>query len=145
MKPTLLVLLLAGTSLFAETHVSIGIGFGTPVYYPPPPPPIVTYAPPPCPGPGYVWVPGYWHPIGTRYSWHAGYWAAAPYPGAYWVAPRYSKHRYYSGYWQRPQHIRYRNYDDRWEYRGQRWDRDGSRHYRDRDHGRGRGHKRGRR
>ena len=130
MKPVLAVLALTGTVLFAETHVSIGIGIGTPVYYPPPPPPVVTYEPP-YPGPDYVWIPGYWYPTGRRYNWRVGYWARAPYHGAYWVAPRYSKHRYYAGYWQRPQGIRYSQYDDHWHYRDG-WKRSGDGVYRDR-------------
>ena len=100
MKTKLLTLVLfAGGSLFAETHFSIGIGVGTP-YYAPPPPPVVAYAPP-CPGPDYSWVSGYWYPAGGRYAWHAGYWARPPYAGAYWVRPRYYGGRYYRGYWRR--------------------------------------------
>src|SRR5207253_941888 len=88
MKTKLLfVMLLAGTSLFARTHVSIGIGvggYGYPAYgygYPaydygyyaaPPPPPVVTYAPP-YPRPGYTWIAGYWYPVGPRYYWRGGY------------------------------------------------------------------------
>jgi len=55
MKTKLLVgLLLAGSSLFAETHFSIGIGLGGGYggYYAPYPPPVYVYAPP-YPGPGY--------------------------------------------------------------------------------------------
>jgi hypothetical protein len=90
MKPKLLaVLLLGGSSLFAETRFSIGIGIGGygPAYYPAPPPPIVAYAQPPCPGPDYTWVDGYWYPAGQRYYWHADYWARPPYANGYWVAP----------------------------------------------------------
>ena len=88
MKAKLLaVMLLAGSSLFAETRFSIGIGIGTPGYYASPPPPVVAYAPPPCPGPGYTWVAGYWYPVGPRYIWHAGYWARPPYARGYWVTP----------------------------------------------------------
>jgi hypothetical protein len=99
----LLMAMLAGGSLFAETHWSFGIGIGTPgYYYAPPPPPVVPYAPPPCPGPGYTWITGYWYPGGSRYLWHAGYWARPPYAGGYWVAPRFYEHRYYPGYWGTP-------------------------------------------
>ncbi len=99
-------LLLASTSAFAGVHWSVGIGVGG--YYPPPP--VAVYAPPPpppayyvpaAPGPGYVWVSGYYYPVGPRYVWRAGYWARRPFPGAYWVAPRYHGHRYYGGYWHR--------------------------------------------
>jgi hypothetical protein len=94
------LLLLAGGSLFAETHLSIGIGLGTPYYYDyAPPPPVIAYAPPLCPGPDYTWIAGYWYPAGRRYAWHAGFWSRPPYAGAYWVAPRYYEHRYYQGYW----------------------------------------------
>ena len=85
MKTKLFTLvLLAGGSLFAETHWSIGIGLGTPYYYPPPPPPVVVYTPP-CPGPEYTWIPGYYYPVGARFAWHAGFWSRPPYAGAYWV------------------------------------------------------------
>src|SRR5215831_2540626 len=103
-----LILLVAGSSLFARSHVSIGIGIGYggygygPGYYvAAPPPPVVYYAPPPYPGPGYSWVAGYWYPVGPRYYWHAGYWSRPPFFGARWVAPRYYGRRYYSGYWRR--------------------------------------------
>jgi hypothetical protein len=115
MKTKLLTLmLLAGGTLLAETHVSIGIGIGR-AYYPPPPPPVVAYRPP-CPGPGYAWVDGYWAPGG---AWVAGYWAPPAYRGSSWVAPRNNGRGYYEGDRGRP--------SDR--------DRDG--HANDRDRGRG--------
>ena len=112
------LLLLAGGSLFAETHWSIGIGLGTPYYYDyAPPPPVIAYAPPPCPGPDYAWIAGYWYPAGRRYAWHAGFWSRPPYAGAYWVAPRYYEHRYYQGYWGgRERHWDREDDDERWEH-----------------------------
>lgn len=99
MKTKLLALLfLAGSSMFAGTRFFFGVGVGG--YYPPPPP-VVAYAPPPYPGPGYTYVPGYWYPSGPRYYWRAGYWTRPPYARARWVAPRYYGHRYYGGYWRR--------------------------------------------
>ncbi len=101
MKTKLLaILLLAGTSMFAGTHFSVGVGFGG-GYYAPPPPPVAYYAPPPAPGPGFTWVGGYYYPVGPHYYWHAGYWARPPYARSYWVRPRYYGHRYYRGYWRR--------------------------------------------
>ena len=125
MKTKLFVMvMLAGGSLFAETHISIGVGIGTPgYYYAAPPPPVVAYAPP-CPGPGYTWITGYWYPGGSRYSWHAGYWALPPYAGGYWVAPRYYEHRYYPGYWGHRKRHRDRDDDERWEHHGRYRDRD---------------------
>jgi hypothetical protein len=110
MKSKILALfLLAGSTVFAGTHFSFGIGFGGGYY---PPPPIVTYAPPPAPyaayapppyysRPGYSWVGGYWYPNGARYGWRPGYWARPPYARSSWVGPRYYGHRYYPGYWRR--------------------------------------------
>lgn len=99
LKTLLLPLVLfAGPSLFGQPRFSIGINIGTPYAYAPPPPVYVAYRPP-CPGPDYVWVDGYWYPNGPRYAWRAGYWAAPPYAGAYWVAPHYHGRTYYSGHW----------------------------------------------
>jgi hypothetical protein len=82
MKTKLLVLMaLAGGTLFGGTHVSIGVAVGGPGYYPPPPPAVVyaepapVYVEPPCPGPGYTWVTGYYYYSGPRRLWRAGYWA----------------------------------------------------------------------
>ncbi|HTM51031.1 MAG TPA: hypothetical protein VL285_20180 [Bryobacteraceae bacterium] len=103
MKTKLLILLLlAGTSLFAKTRVFVGIGapYGYGYYAPPPPAPLAVYGHPAY-RPGYIWIGGYWYPAGPRYYWRAGYWARPPYIGARWVAPRYYGRRYYRGYWQR--------------------------------------------
>jgi hypothetical protein len=98
------MLLLGASSLFARTHIIVGIGLGggyyAGYYAPPPPVPVVAYRPP-CPGPGYAWINGYWVPSGPRYTLAAGYWARRPYARAYWVSPRYSRGRYYRGYWRR--------------------------------------------
>lgn len=93
MKMKLLaLLLLAGGSLFAGTRVFFGFGAGGCGYryYPPP---VAVYAPP-CPGPGYTWITGYWYPVGPRYYWRAGYWAPPVY-GRYWSGPRYYGRGYY--------------------------------------------------
>ena len=106
MKSKLLaIFLLAGSSLFAGTHFSVGIGVGVGPGYgyyapPPPPAPVVAYQAPYA-QPGYSWVNGYWYPAGPHYYWHAGYWSRPPYAHAYWVGPRYYGHRYYRGYWRR--------------------------------------------
>ena len=87
----LAAVLLAAGSLFGA-QVSLGITIGAP------PPPRV-YVQPPAPGPGFVWVSGYWYPVGHRYRWHAGYWTRPPYPGAVWVAPHHDGRQYFAGYW----------------------------------------------
>jgi hypothetical protein len=55
-------LLLAGSAAFAAPRVSFGIGFGTPA-------PVVA-AVPPCPGPGYEFIDGYWQFVGAPRVWH---------------------------------------------------------------------------
>lgn len=123
MKTKLIALmLLAGGSLMAETHFSIGIGVG-PGYYPPP----VVAVRPPCPGPGYTWVGGY---RGPRGAWIAGYWAAPVYGGSYWAQPN----GYYRG-----------DYGYRRDYDGDRWRRgDRGREWRGHDRGHGRDRRDGR-
>ncbi len=63
-------LLLAGSTMFAAPRVSFGIGFGAPVVVAPP----IVAAVPPCPGPGYVFVDGYWQFAGG--GWRGGYYRA---------------------------------------------------------------------
>ncbi len=54
---------------------------------------VVTVAPPApqvevygvAPGPGYVWIGGYWNWVGGRHVWVPGYWGAGR-PGYHWVA-----------------------------------------------------------
>src|SRR5579871_2046414 len=79
-------LVLAGApSTFSQVVVGIQIGA--------PPPPRVIVTRPPCPEPQYqeqyVWVEGYWYPVGGHYYWHKGYWTRRPYEGAIWIGPRY--------------------------------------------------------
>ncbi len=92
--------------MFAQTRFSIGInvgGYGRPYA------PVSSYAynRPPCPGPGYTWVDGYWSQDYGRNVWVAGYWQRPAYQ--YQYAPQY-------------QYPRARD-----------WDRDGDRGFRDRD------------
>jgi hypothetical protein len=74
--------------------------YGGPVYggpvYAEPQPIIVRQAPPPppvervvaAPGPGYVWIPGYYDWAGNRWAWRSGHWERPPRQGAVWVPPR---------------------------------------------------------
>ena len=110
-------LLLGVPATFGQ--VSVGIQFGAP-----PPPRVVVV--PARPAPDYVWIEGYWYPVGGRYRWHAGYWTLPPYAGARWVSPRHEGGRYYVGYWD-GDHGRF-NHDHKWD-----------KHH-DRDHDRWRDH-----
>jgi hypothetical protein len=121
MKTKLLVLaLLAGGSMFAQTRFSFGINIGgrAPGYYAPVP--AYVDARPPYPGPGFTWVDGYWAQNYGRNVWVAGYWTRVPYERAYrYEAPRYERYE--------------RGFD-----RDRDWDRDHDRRDRD-DYRRGYG------
>jgi hypothetical protein len=65
-KKILAGLLLAGSTMFAAPRVSFGIGFGAPA-------PVIA-AVPPCPGPGYVFVNGYWRFAGGDRDWRDHDW-----------------------------------------------------------------------
>jgi hypothetical protein len=78
-------------------------------YYPAPPP--YAYRPP-CPGPGYNWVSGYWYRSGPRNVWRNGYWAA----------PRVSRG------WRGGSYVPYNSWRGGKSYRGR--DRDDRRRYR---------------
>src|ERR1700733_837301 len=49
------------------------------------PPVLPVYAQPLCPGPGYIWTPGYWAYGVNGYYWVPGAWIIAPYIGALWT------------------------------------------------------------
>lgn len=67
------------------------------------PPAVPVYAQPICPGPGYLWTPGYWAYGPHGYLWTAGAWARPPAPGMLWT-PAYwgsegGHYRFHTGYW----------------------------------------------
>src|SRR5690348_13783533 len=136
MKKTLLafVMVAAGSAFAAD--VSIGIQIGAP-----PPPPAVVYVQPDAPGAGFIWIQGYWYPVGHRYRWHEGYWTRPPFEGAIWIGPHHDGERYFAGYWDTPRgHFPHDHHWDRGHDRdyGHEW-----REHDDDDHGHGRGHGRG--
>jgi hypothetical protein len=88
-------IVLTGVSAFAG-QVSLGIRIGAP------PPPRVLAVRPVAPGPGYLWVDGYWYPVAGHYRWHAGYWTRPPYEGAHWVGPHHDGQMFFNGYWDGP-------------------------------------------
>ncbi len=70
------VILLAPAASRAEVSVSVTIG----------PPALPVYAQPLIPGPGFIWVPGYWAwDPGFGYYWVPGVWVPAPFVGALWT------------------------------------------------------------
>lgn len=73
-----LVTLVAPAPSAAQIAVGVSVGFA--------PPPLPVYAEPICPGPGYMWTPGYWayDPV-DGYYWVPGTWVPAPFVGALWT------------------------------------------------------------
>jgi YXWGXW repeat-containing protein len=71
----------------------------------------VQTAPPPmqyevvtvAPGPGFVWVSGYWEWSGVQYVWVSGRWQRPPSGYTVWYAPRYERRNsgwyYQRGHW----------------------------------------------
>jgi hypothetical protein len=92
-KAALLAATLLATGAVVNAQVSIGIVIA------PPPPTRVVVVVPDRPSPEFLWVEGYWYPVGNHYKWHEGYWTRPPYEGAHWVGPHDGK-RYYTGYWE---------------------------------------------
>jgi len=88
-----LLLLILPASSFAGVFVSITIA----------PPPLPVYSQPLCPGPGYIWTPGYWAYGDEGYYWVPGTWVMAPFIGGLWT-PGYwgwgnGVYLWHPGYW----------------------------------------------
>ena len=95
-KILIAIVLLSGLWLIAAAKVDLGIAVGGP---PPPPPPAVVVSPVGvAPGPGYVWVPGYWDWVGDQWVWVDGRWILPPRPRAVWIAPAL-EFRWHRGHW----------------------------------------------
>ncbi|MFZ0797453.1 MAG: YXWGXW repeat-containing protein [Terriglobales bacterium] len=96
-----LVLMLSVSVLSLSTASSAQIGIGISVRIGPPALPV--YAQPICPGPGYLWTPGYWAwSDDGGYYWVPGTWVVAP-VGMLWT-PGYwgfagGVYAWHPGYW----------------------------------------------
>jgi hypothetical protein len=69
------------------------------------PPVLPVYSQPPCPGPGFIWTPGYWgwSPDAAAYYWVPGTWVQPPQIGYLWT-PGYwgwsdSVYVWHPGFW----------------------------------------------
>jgi hypothetical protein len=69
----------------------------------PPPPPVAVGVVGLRPGPGYIWIDGYWRWGGSRHYWVGGRWERPPRQRAVWVPGYWARHpRGYAwrpGYW----------------------------------------------
>jgi hypothetical protein len=98
-KARWLFVLIALMSLSAASYAQIAVGISVRVG----PPALPVYAQPICPGPGYMWTPGYWAwNDDAGYYWVPGTWVVAPVgmlwtPGYWgWAGGLYVWH---GGYW----------------------------------------------
>lgn len=92
--PLLSVVILAtAVSSWGGVFVSVAIG----------PPALPVYSQPFCPGPGYIWTPGYWAWSPDGYYWVPGTWVLPPQVGFLWT-PGYwgfsaGLYNWHPGYW----------------------------------------------
>ncbi len=96
------VVLLVGLPVMLTPAASAQISVGISVRIGPPPLRVVAVQPY-CPGPGYIWTPGYWAYGPVGYYWVPGAWVMAPQPGLLWT-PGYwgfaqGVYVWHRGYW----------------------------------------------
>jgi hypothetical protein len=95
----LLMLSVSVLSLSTTSAAQIGVGISVRIG----PPPLPVYAQPICPGPGYLWTPGYWAwNDDDGYYWVPGTWVVGP-VGMLWT-PGYwgwggGFYLWHAGYW----------------------------------------------
>ncbi len=100
------------------------------------------------PGPGYIWVGGFWASDGGHWTWVRGHWDQPPEANVYWVRPRYvhsyGEYIYEPGHWSNqtvavPDDVReHRSWRHHERDHEREMDREHSGYYRDRDHDRDR-------
>ena len=79
-KMLLTAALIGAAALSSNAGVYFGLSVGLPLPVVAPPPVVVASA---CPGPGYVWAPGYWSVSSRTRCWVAGCWHYRPEYGGY--------------------------------------------------------------
>jgi hypothetical protein len=94
-RSLLLALAMLGVAAVSYAAVVLSVAIAPPV--------LPVYAQPICPGPGYIWTPGYWAYGPAGYFWVPGTWVLAPFVGALWT-PGYwgwanGFYAWHAGYW----------------------------------------------
>jgi WXXGXW repeat (2 copies) len=87
---------LTAVPVISQAGLVVGVSVGIP------PPALPVYVQPPCPAPGYIWMPGYWA-WDDGYYWVPGTWVVAPAVGLLWT-PGYwgwenGAYLWHAGYW----------------------------------------------
>ncbi len=105
------IMFVAGTVLVATGCVvheyggapEPGVAVGGEVVVNEPPPAPVEETVIAAPGPGFIWIGGFWGWNGGHWHWERGHWARPPHHGAVWVAPHYyhrgGRHVWVHGGW----------------------------------------------
>src|SRR5215468_6813314 len=97
--PAILALTLCAATISAPSVAAVSIGIS--VGFAPPPLPI--YDQPVIPGPGYIWMPGYWAYGPNGYYWVPGTWVLPPGIGLLWTPPWWgwngTIYVFHAGYW----------------------------------------------
>src|SRR5712671_1307395 len=94
-----LLLLMIPAALSTPSSAQVGVGISVRVG----PPALPVYEQPICPGPGYLWTPGYWAwSDGDGYYWVPGTWVVAP-AGMLWTPGYWGRnggvYGWHAGYW----------------------------------------------
>jgi|SRR5579883_210030 len=91
------------SAALAAISLTACAGGGYVYYASAPPPPLREEVFGVAPGPGFVWISGYWGYRGNNYVWIPGRWERPPRPGARWEAGRWERHGsrwgYREGHW----------------------------------------------
>src|SRR5271170_6419350 len=89
--------------MFAVISLKAYGGHAVAYYARVPPPPMQVEVRPATPGPGFVWIGGYWAYDGGHHIWHAGSWEKPPRAKAHYVAPRWDRkgnqYAFREGHW----------------------------------------------
>ena len=91
------------SAVLAAISLTACAGGGYVYYASAPPPPVRAEVFGVAPGPGFVWINGYWGYRGGAYAWVPGRWERPPRRGAAWVQGRWERHGnrwgYRDGHW----------------------------------------------
>jgi WXXGXW repeat (2 copies) len=83
---------LGGVLAASALSVACGGGYAAAYVVPAPPPPRVVGAVGYAPGPGFVWVDGFWDLRGSNWFWVNGRWGRPPRGRTAWVPDRWERH-----------------------------------------------------
>jgi hypothetical protein len=76
----------SASTILADISINIGIEA-------PPPAPRQEVIVGVSPGPGFVWIGGYWDGAPGHYAWVGGHWDRPPHEHSQWFAPHWDKDR----------------------------------------------------